>query len=127
MAFRSRGCTLLAMLVLSGCASRWEVQNAPVADVIKFSEGDDYLVTPTSGRQEELSHVAVERDSLVGQVKEDPSGPVMHARLAIALSDVKSVAVRKPDGVATTFWVATLSVIVLVIAFAAFWSAANST
>ena len=127
MTLGRRGYTLLAMLALSGCASKWEVQNAPAADVIKYSERDDYLVTQTSGRQVELRHVSVERDSLIGQVKDDPSGPAIHARLAIALADVKSIAVRKPDGVATTFWVAAVGVTAVVITFFALWSAANST
>ena len=119
------GCALLAMLALSGCASKWEVQHAPPADVIKYSDGDDYLVVLTNGRQVELRDAQVNRDSLIGQLKDDPSGPATNARLAIALTDVKSIAVRKPDGVATTFWVATVGVIVLVISLAALWSAGN--
>jgi hypothetical protein len=122
-----RGCAVVAMLVLSGCASKWEVQSAPPADVVKYSEGNDYLVTQAGGRQVELRGVSVERDSLIGQVKDDPSGPAIRARLAIPLAEVKSIAVRKPDGVATTFWVTTISVCALIIALGAFWAAANET
>jgi len=121
------GPTVVAMLVLSGCASRWEVQNAPPSDVVEFSEGSDYLVTQASGRQVELRGVSVERDSLIGEVKDDPSGPALHARLAIPLADVKAIAIRKPDGVATTFWVTTVGVCALVIAIGALFAAANET
>jgi hypothetical protein len=113
------------MLALSGCARKWEVQNAPPADVIKYSAGDDYLVVLTNGRQVELREVQVNRDSLIGQLRDDPSGPATNAPLAIALTDVKSIAVRKPDGVATTFWVVTVGVIVLVLSWAAFWSSVD--
>ena len=57
---------LLTVLALSGCATRWEVQRAPAADVIEFSEGDDYLVTRTNGTQVELREVSVTHDSLIG-------------------------------------------------------------
>jgi hypothetical protein len=125
MNLQRSGCTILTMLMLAGCASKWEVQAAPVAEVIKYGDGNDYLVTQTSGRQVELRGVSVERDSLIGEAKDDPSGPPVHARLAISLADVKSIAVRKPDGVATTFWVVTVGLCATVIALGALWSAAN--
>jgi len=123
----SRACTVLAMLALPGCASKWEVQNASPAEVIEYSEANAYLVTETGGRQVELRDVRVERDSLIGQVKDDPLGPAIHARLAIPLSGVKSIAVRKPDGVATTFWVATAGVFAVLIAFAALFASTSAT
>ena len=127
MTFRIRCCVLMLGLALSGCASKWEVQNAPAAEVIKFSDGNDYLVTQTSGRQVELRNATVERDSLFGDVKDDPSGPATHAKLAIPLTDVKSIAVRKPDGVATTFWISLAGVFAVFITFVALWSGANYT
>ena len=111
---RCSECLLLALL-MSGCAMKWEIQQAPVADVIKFSESDDYLVTRTNGVQVELQKVVVEQDSLIGVEKDDPTGPALRVRVAIPLADVKAIAVRKPDGVATTFWVATASVFVMLL------------
>ncbi len=61
--------------MLSGCATKWEVQNAPAAEVIKFSDDDDYLVTRTNGDQLQLHQVRVEHDSLIGVEKDDPTGP----------------------------------------------------
>lgn len=123
---RFRGC-LLATVVLSGCATKWEVQKAPAADVIKFSDDDDYLVTRTNGVQLQLRNARVEHDSLIGVEKDDPSGPSVNARRAIALTDVRSMAVRKPDGVATTFWVATAGVFAVFVTFVALWSGAYRT
>lgn len=111
-------CLLLALL-LSGCAMKWEVQKAPAADVIKFSEGEDYLVTRTNGAQVELHKVVVEHDSLIGVEKDDPTGPALNARQAIALTEIRSIAVRKPDGVATTFWVSLAGVVAVGLAFGA--------
>jgi len=118
---------LFAILVLPGCASKWEVRNAPPADVIQYDEGSAYLVTRTNGGQVELHHARVERDSLIGLEKDDPSGPALKARVAIPLADVKSIAVRKPDGVATTFWVATAGVFVVLLVLGAILAHGMST
>lgn len=115
---------LLTALALSGCATRWEVQKAPAADVIRFSDGDDYLVTRGNGAQVVLRAAMVEHDSLIGVQKDEPTGPAVNARLAIALTDVRSIAVRKPDGVATTFWVSLAGVFAVLLAFGAIWTAA---
>ena len=61
--------------MLSGCATKWEVQTAPAADVIKFSDDDDYLVTRTNGAQVECAERRVEHDSLMGMEKDEPTGP----------------------------------------------------
>jgi hypothetical protein len=123
---RFRGC-LLAAVALSGCATKWEVQKAPAADVITFSDGGDYLVTRTNGEQMQLREVRMEKDSLIGVKKDEPTGPAVNARLAIAVSDIRSIAIRKPDGVATTFWVATAGVFAVFVTFITLWSEANGT
>ena len=48
----------------------------------------------------------------------------MKARLGIALTDIRSIAVRKPDGVATTFWVSLAGVFAVTLAFGALMAAA---
>jgi len=72
------------LLALTGCATKWEVQKAPAADVIKFSDGDAYLVTRASGTQVELREARVEHDSVIGVKKDEATGPAENARLAIA-------------------------------------------
>lgn len=127
MIARRYGRCLLLSLALSGCATRWEVQNAPAADIVKFSDGEDYLVTRTNGEEMQLREVRIEKDSLIGVKKDEPNDPAVNARLAIAVTDIRSIAVRKPDGVATTFWVATAGVFAVFVTFVAMLSGANST
>lgn len=117
------GC-LLALLALAGCATKWVVQDAPAAEVIAFNDGDDYLVTRKNGDQLQLHQVRVERDSLFGVEKDDPTGPARNAQRAIALGDIRSIAVRKSDGVAMTFWIVLAGIGVGVLAFTAFISVA---
>jgi hypothetical protein len=120
-----RCATLFVLLALTGCATKWEVQKAPAADVLKFSDGDACLVTRVSGAQVELREARVDHDSLIGVKKDEATGPAENARLAIALTDVRSIAVRKPDGVATTFWVSLAGVFAVMLAFGALMSAAD--
>jgi len=97
------------------------------ADIVKFSDGEDYLVTRTNGEEMQLREVRIEKDSLIGVKKDEPNSPAVNARLAIAVTDIRSIAVRKPDGVATTFWVATAGVFAVFVTFVAMLSGANST
>lgn len=109
-------------LLLAGCATRWQVQAAPLADVLKFNDTSDFLVTRTNGSQVELRDPVIEHDSLVGIEKADPTGPDAQERRAIALTDVKQIAVREADGVATVFWVALGGLFVVFMSFAALMS-----
>lgn len=127
MSAARRGACLLAMLLLAGCATKWEVQHAPAAEVIEFSDGDEYLVTRTSGAQVQLREAKVERDSLIGVETDDPTGPALNARRAIALTDIRSIAVRKPDGVAATFWIAAVGTLVVALAIGALLSSISAS
>ncbi len=114
------------LVALAGCATKWEVQKAPAAEVLKFNGSGDYLVTRMNGNQVELRDPVVERDSVIGIEKADPTGPDLHARRAIALSDVKQIAVREHDGTATAIWLAVAGTFVVLIAFGIAFAAAMS-
>lgn len=96
----------LMLILLAGCATRWEAQTAPPAEVLKLSGGNALLVTLRYGGQVELLDTEIVRDSLIGIEKPDPTGPDVRVRRAIALSDVKQIAVKEHDGTATAIWIA---------------------
>lgn len=106
---------VLLLLVLAGCATKWEPQTAPAAEVLKFSDGAAVLVTLMRGSQVELLNPVIERDSLIGVEKPEPTGPDVRVRRAIALSDVKQIAIKQHDGTATAIWIAVGSAFVLFI------------
>ena len=114
----------LLLLALAGCATKWEVQKAPVAEVLKFNRSGDYLITRMNGNQVELRDPVVERDSVIGIELADPLGPDLHTRRAIPVSDVKQVAVREHDGTATAIWIAVGGTFVVLIAFGVAFAAA---
>lgn len=107
---------ILLPFMLAGCATKWETQTAPPAEVLKLSPADEYLVTWANGSQVELLKPVIERDSLIGIEKPDPTGPDIRVRRAIALSDVKQIAVKEHDGTATAIWIAVGGAFVLFIA-----------
>jgi len=120
-ASRARSVVLL-LLSLNGCATRWQVQDVPPTTLLRTSGASDFLVTTTGGRQYELRDPVIDRDSLVGVEKADPTGPDVRVRRAIALADVKQVAVREADGVASAFWIALGGLFVVYLGLAALMS-----
>jgi hypothetical protein len=111
---------MVAGVALAACATKWQAQTAPPADVLRFNGDGDYLVTSTRGLRFELRNPVIERDSLVGIEKPGPTGPDLKARRAIALSDVKQIATREPDEVATVGWVSLAGVFVVFVSFLVF-------
>ena len=105
----ARGWLMLALGV-SGCATTWRTQKGPTAEVLRLGGAEDYLVTPITGDAVILHDPVVVGDSIIGTEKPDPTGPDTPARRAIALSNVKALAVKEPDGVANTFWAVLASI-----------------
>lgn len=101
------------MLLLVGC-TRWQVQEASPASVVASEPSRAFLVKRTDGSQVQVREARIVSDSLVGVELDDPSGPVVSKRVAIPVADIKSLAVREADGVATTVLV-TVSLTLLVV------------
>jgi hypothetical protein len=87
----------LAALVLTGCMTTWQAQQAPPAQLIGMTGETDVQVTLTSGAQTVLRDPGVEGDSLVGWAASSNGGSGADARQAFALRDVAHLATRKND------------------------------
>jgi len=76
----------------------WQAQSAPPAQVIQSSGESEIRVTPNAGSNVVIRDPWVEGDSLVGweQPPGDP-GEVAVERRAWALSDVRTVSVKKSN------------------------------
>ncbi len=89
---------MLAAVLLNGCVMNWQAQSAPPAQVIQSSGETEIRVTLNAGSSAVIRDPWVERDSLVGwqQPPGDP-GEVAVVRRAYALSDVRTVSVKKSN------------------------------
>ena len=87
---------MLAAVLLNGCVMNWQAQSAPPAQVIQSSGESEIRVTLNAGNSVVIRDPWVEEDSLVGwqQPPGDP-GEVAVVRRAFALSDVRTVSVKK--------------------------------
>ena len=86
----------LLLLLLNGCVTNWQAQSAAPAQVIESTGETELRVTLKSGTNTVLQDPGVEGDSLVGW--QQPPGDLSEVpltRRAFALSDVRSVSVRK--------------------------------
>lgn len=101
------------MLLLVGC-TRWQVQEASPELVVASEPSRAFLVKRTDGSQVQVREARIVSDSLVGVELDDPSEPVVSKRVAIPVADIKSLAVREADGVATTVLL-TVSLTLLVV------------
>ena len=89
---------MLAAVLLNGCVMNWQAQSAPPAQVIQSSGETEIRVTLNAGSNAVIRDPWVEGDSLVGwqQPPGDP-GEVAVVRRAYALSDVRTVSVKKSN------------------------------
>ena len=89
---------MMMALVLNGCVMNWQAQPAPPAQVIQSSGESEIRVTLNSGVNVIVRDPWVERDSLVGW-QQPPGDPaeVPVVRRAFALTDVRTVSVKKSN------------------------------
>ena len=89
---------MLVAVLLSGCVMNWQAQSAPPEQVIQSSGESEIRVTLDAGNSVVVRDPWVEEDSLVGweQPPGDP-GEVAVVRRAYALSDVRTVSVKKSN------------------------------
>ncbi len=89
---------MLAAVLLNGCVMNWQAQSAPPAQVIQSSGETEIRVTLNAGSNVVIRDPWVEGDSLVGW-QQPPGDPaeVAVVRRAYALSDVRTVSVKKSN------------------------------
>ncbi len=92
---------VLACLALGGCISRWEDQQVAPRTVLETSDASDYRVTRMNGSRVLVHRPAIMGDSLVGALSPLPAWPDMPTQVAIALDDIRLVAVKQTDVVAS--------------------------
>lgn len=96
----SRVVILLVALLQGGCVSHWEVQPVPPATLVQLSRGSDFLVTRSDGTQLRVHAPAVVGDSLVGTAGA-VTWPETPQHVAVALTDIRTIADRQPDPAAS--------------------------
>jgi hypothetical protein len=89
---------VLATILVAGCVMNWQAQTATPAQVSQSSGESEIRVTLNTGTNVVVRDPWVEGDSLVGwqQPPGDPSEVPLERR-AFALSDVRTVSVRKSN------------------------------
>lgn len=86
---------------LVGCTS-WKIQNVPPQDAINGRQLYQVRLTRPDSSQLVLFRPRIVGDSLIGE-RSDSGGPNQPpARVALPLSSIQSVAVRRPDATRTT-------------------------
>ena len=88
----------MATMVLAGCVTNWQPQQAPPAQLLAATGETQVQVRLASGIRVVLRDPGIEGDSLVGW-QQPPGDPavVPVARRAFALSDVRTVSVKKSN------------------------------
>jgi len=95
---RGRRARCLLLLLLNGCVTNWQAQSAAPAQVIQSSGESEIRVTLTSGAKMVIRDPWVKGDSLVGW--QQPAGETADLRVvrrALALSEVRTVSVKKSN------------------------------
>lgn len=92
---------LLPPVLLAGCISHWETQVAPPALVVQVSTAHEYRITRSDGSRVTLFKPNVVGDSLVGRQSPVPAWPDTASRVAIGLTDIRSIAAKEPDVMAS--------------------------
>lgn len=104
----------LCLLLPLGACTKWEVQNVSPEQAVASEPKRAFLVKRKDGSQVQLREAGIVSDSLVGIVLDDPNGPSVRQRCAIALTDVQSIAVRTKDRAGNTVLLVILGAMVAV-------------
>lgn len=89
--------SLFLLVLATGCVNKWQVQGASPEAIVAATPSREFLVRRKDGAQVQVRSAHIEADSLIGVELDDPSGPPVQKRCAIALSDIASIAVRERD------------------------------
>ena len=119
--------TALYALIATACTS-WQTQHAPVPRVVEESgaRGEEYIrVELNSGQRYDIYAAQVAGDSIIGRNK-PVAGPEAE-RIAVATSDVKSIARHKFSTGRTLVLVAAITVAVVALVGAAGSSSSTSS
>jgi len=86
----------LLLVLLTGCATNWQAQQAAPQQVVESTGETEVRVTLKSGTNAVIRDPGVEGDSLVGWQQQPGDPPeVALVRQAFALNDIRTVSVRK--------------------------------
>lgn len=119
--------TALYALISTACAS-WQTQRGPAARVVEESgaHGESYIrVELNSGQRYDIYAAGVAGDSIIGRNK-PVAGPEAE-RIAVATSDIKSIARHKFSAGRTLVLVAAITVAVVALVGAAGSSSSSSS
>jgi len=94
---RSRHIGILMACLLTGCVTTWQSQPVTPTQLLETTGETEVRVTLTSGTRIVLRDPGVEGDSLIGWLKPSFDATDKPVRQALALGDVRDVAVRKND------------------------------
>lgn len=88
---------LLFLLGLTGCMTHWQPQAGPPALVVNRSSATQFRVTRMDGARVNVERPRIEGDSLIGSLEPTGPWPDTPGRIAIPLSDIRSIAEREAD------------------------------
>jgi len=106
--------SVLFLLGLTGCMTHWQPQAGPPTLVVNRSTATQFRVTRMDGTRVNVERPRVEGDSLIGSLQPRAPWPDKPARIAIPLSDIRSIAEKEAD-VAASVAVGTLVTLTIMV------------
>ena len=108
--------SLLLLLGLTGCVAHWQQQAGPPVLVVNRSSATQFRVTRKDGSRVNVGAAPHRRaDSLVGSLEPTAPWPERPGRIAIALSDIQSIAEREANLFAASVAIGTLVTVAVIL------------